>query len=232
MVDGAFYAGGKARCIEFNFAGLWDTVPHLGWFNEKEKNYDFSIPDEMKFAAHANALNEHRGFLANFDARSILKSADANEMSNRIERGFLGAHSDIGGSYGTGDLSDTSLIWMIEQAAGNGLVFNKDIVTENGWDVVAEPLLHDSRNNIWERPFYGIDREVEYEDGSKVLQKGKKDVSGMTYKDTLQFISWRDGGSDGETAIAGDINLPGYCIWLNKHAYFKEQTVCRPSGEL
>jgi hypothetical protein len=28
--------------------------------------------------------------------------------------GFIGSHADIGGSYGTGDLSDVALMWMIK----------------------------------------------------------------------------------------------------------------------
>lgn len=228
LTDGAFVVGDKARCIDFNFAGLWDTVPHFGWLNGNEKKYDFSIPPEMNFAAHANALNEHRGGAANFHSPSILENAGAEEVYNRIERAFLGAHSDIGGSYGTGDLSDIALIWMIEQAREVGLEFNREYIKAKGWDVVTEPIIHDSRNKWWERPFYGSDRTITYADGSKVIQMEKDDVSRMTYRDTLEYIKFRD-GVDSSTAITGDVDLKGYCEWLNSQKYFKEKTICDPS---
>ena len=226
MVDGGLYFGDKFRCIEFNFAGLWDTVPHLGLRNENEKNYDFSIPKELKFAAHAVALNEHRGSLINFHGRSILENAQAKEVANRIERGFLGAHSDIGGSYRTGDLSDIALMWMIEQAKNNGLTFDEDIIREGKWDAVTEPLLHNSAN----LPVgYGLDRDIVYEDGSKIRQRDKKDAGGMTYTDTLPFISMTVVGSDLDS-VTGDVDLGAYCKWLNSNKYFKMDTVCASSG--
>ncbi|MBT3017804.1 MAG: DUF2235 domain-containing protein [Candidatus Thiodiazotropha endolucinida] len=45
--------------------------------------------------------------------------ATANSAT-RIERGFIGAHSDIGGSYAEGDLSDVAFMWMVRQAENAG----------------------------------------------------------------------------------------------------------------
>src|SRR5262249_19369405 len=47
---------GKKRCLTLRFEGLWDTVPHLGLLHGDEQKYDFGIPAQMKFAAHAVAL--------------------------------------------------------------------------------------------------------------------------------------------------------------------------------
>ena len=73
LQDGRYTsAAGKARCLSLRFEGLWDTVPHLGAANGDERKYDFSVPGQVKFAAHAVALNEHRGGWINFHGRSIL----------------------------------------------------------------------------------------------------------------------------------------------------------------
>ena len=44
----------------------------------------------------------------------------------RLEKGFLGAHSDIGGGYKSGDLSNVALMWMIKQAKEKGGINLKD----------------------------------------------------------------------------------------------------------
>jgi hypothetical protein len=176
----------------------------------------------MKFVAHANALNEHRGGLTSFDTRSILENATTAPAPNRIERNFLGAHSDIGGSYGTGDLSDIALMWMIEQASDHGLTVDMDKVSEKGWDVVTAPLLHDSRTTF---VLYWFDREVFYADGSSVYQKKKNDAGSMTYQDTLAFITDKPGDPESDR-VQGYVDIVGYCKWLNDHAYFKDKNSC------
>lgn len=65
-------------------------------------NLDVSNSD-FQTIVHAVAVNEHRG---QFHGRSIFNNqAQANEYNNKVlnsthylELGFLGAHSDIGGS--------------------------------------------------------------------------------------------------------------------------------------
>jgi len=47
-----------------------------------------------------------------------------------------GSHSDIGGGYATGDLSDVALMWMIKQASGQGIKFESGLDQEQGWNVV------------------------------------------------------------------------------------------------
>ena len=124
LINGAYTVDGKSRCVNLRFEGLWDSVPHLGLLNGDEVHYDFSIPSAVKFVAHANALNEYRGGGANFNSRSILANPNQGSSATRVEKGFLGAHSDIGGGYATGDLSDVALMWMIEQANGQLIKFD------------------------------------------------------------------------------------------------------------
>ncbi len=77
---------------------------------------------------HAVAVNENR---KQFARRSIYAGecqANSNngiEQSSgkyRTEKGFMGAHSDIGGGYANGDLSNASLMWMIKQAEEKGSI--------------------------------------------------------------------------------------------------------------
>jgi len=85
---------------------------------------------------HAVAVNEHR---RQFHGRSIFNNqAQANQYNNKalngthyLELGFLGAHSDIGGGYKDGDLSNASLMWMIKQAQEKGSIkFGKYISSD------------------------------------------------------------------------------------------------------
>src|SRR5690606_13883518 len=157
--------GGSMRCINFRFVGVWDTVPHLGWNHGEESKYNFTIPDAVGLAVHAVALNEHRGGVADFDVASIHVNAAAANTSNRIERGFIGAHSDIGGGYAEGDLSDVTLMWMIDQARSQDIAFDDGRIKAEGWNVVIAPIVHDSRigkgftEYLWPD---GGDREIGY----------------------------------------------------------------------
>jgi len=121
------------------------------------------------------------------------------------------------------DLSDVALMWMIEQAKNSGLEFEDGFIKEKGWDFVTDPLLHDSVD----LPLgYGWDRDVIYEDGTRVRQKDKNDGSGMSYKDTLTLIDWNQTLPNSNSQIAGSVNLVAYCQWLNTKSYFKEAKIC------
>ena len=142
--------------LDFNYMGLWDTVTSLG-LNQFDDNAELSkenmslrIPAEFKSAAHAVAVNEHRN---NFHSRSIYSStASANQINGkvlpngkvRIEKGFMGAHADIGGGYAEGDLSDVSLMWIIAQAKKAGVKINDDYLKTNQYDSIENPIVHDS----------------------------------------------------------------------------------------
>jgi hypothetical protein len=71
--------------------------------------WQLAIPDDFQHVYQAVALNEHRYL---FPLESIGKG---------VQRGFIGSHADIGGSYGTGDLSDVALNWIYQQAKSSGV---------------------------------------------------------------------------------------------------------------
>ena len=115
-----------------------------------KENLSLRIPAEFKSATHAIAVNEHRN---NFHVRSIYSSAaSANQINGkvlpngkvRIEKGFMGAHADIGGGYSEGDLSDVSLMWIIGEAKKAGVRFNQNTIKAGKWDSIENPIVHDS----------------------------------------------------------------------------------------
>jgi len=183
--------------------------------NGSESNYDFSVPEQVKFAAHAVALNEHRGGLANFNGRSILQAPASPNGGSRIEMGFIGSHADIGGGYGTGDLSDVALMWMIKQAKDQGIKFQDPFIVESGWATVTNPILHDKSGNKIDpgnAPNYG-DRNFIYGDGTKVKQT--EAVIGNNTAWTKDFVSYYQMWCGTSSApVVGLVDMQKYSDWL------------------
>lgn len=122
-----------------------------------------------------------------FPLESISR-APIPEGKVRIERGFIGAHADIGGGYGANEnqLAQVALEWMVKQAVAAGVTMDDAPHT-----VIAQPILHDMSKNQnapngrpkWE------DRNVHYRDGTIVKQRDM-DLPGMKFRDTEQFITY------------------------------------------
>ncbi|QPT45458.1 phospholipase effector Tle1 domain-containing protein [Moraxella nonliquefaciens] len=133
--------------------GLYDTVPAFGSNQDNDMqnirafgmNLDVSNSD-FQTIVHAVATNENR---AEFARRSIyISQTEANSKNDktindkyRLEKGFLGAHSDIGGGYESGDLSNVALMWMIKQAQEKGNIKFKDY---SQYKQINNPIVHDS----------------------------------------------------------------------------------------
>jgi hypothetical protein len=207
---------GNSRCLEFRFEGLWDTVPHLGLLNGNESKYDFGVPTQVKYAAHAVALNEYRGGLANFNGRSILNAPATSSIpgQTRVELGFVGSHADIGGGYGTGDLSDAALIWMIEQAKTQGIKFTQQTIDNNGWNTITNPIIHDKSDNLSnpaEAPRYD-DRNFVYGNGTSVKQSVAV-IGGYDSAWAKGLVSYYAEGCSSSFA-AGMVDIKKYSEWL------------------
>ena len=187
--------------FNFNFMGLWDTVPSYGGSLDNDvsdlNNFgmSLSIPDRFKKVVHAVAVNEHR---AHFHGRSMFDNqAQANRYAhsaNRVERGFLGAHSDIGGGYGEGDLSDVSLMWVIQEAKKAGIDFNDTLIAKKGWNNVTDPIVHDSVgvelsgiNFMPGREFRWVGSDVEMFDGRQQFERFAH--LKFNWRDSLEFQS-------------------------------------------
>ncbi len=156
------------KCLGINvnmrFLGLWDTVPALGLSADDDITYskilnmNLQVGNAFNYVAQAVAVNEHR---ENFAVRSIFNSkldaikyaASENDPKKkpvkiRIEKGFMGAHSDIGGGYNEGDISNVALMWMIDQAKKSGVKFDDKYIASHKFNMVEHPIIHDSVGDV------------------------------------------------------------------------------------
>ena len=179
---------GRYNCvgIKIRFMGLFDSVlsTAVGDFNTAISS------SQIEYVAQAVAVNEQRVM---FPLLSIDDSAGgAGFTANRMEKGFIGAHSDIGGGYaGTGgdggDLSDVALNWMFEQA--KTATGGKMKALEPDQLKITNPILHDeTRVAPWNLPGFGglsRDRTITYLDQSSANMKVAQ-TEGMTYAQSQQ----------------------------------------------
>ena len=157
------------------------------------------------------ALNEHRYL---FPLESIGRG---------VQKGFIGSHADIGGSYGTGDLSDVALNWIYEQAKSSGvkmLTWGQG-QTDIEWARVTNPVLHDKSNGM-------EDRDVCLRKNNQFFatncQKQKEaNVGGMTWAQTRMFVDSYPNpqlDADGASKIIGSVSMEEYAKWLKQNYGF------------
>ena len=163
------------RCqpVNLRFMGLFDTVlsTDLPW----GAAYRLAIPADFAYVAHAVALNEYRSQPYSSDVfgyplnaafwnatrRNLLddlhqggfplESIGASSYTpgqTRIERGFIGAHADIGGGYEEGEnqLSFVALNWMVEQAQKAWVNIRPPDADSS--IPMANPIIHDQSNTL------------------------------------------------------------------------------------
>ena len=215
----------KCQKVNFRFMGLFDTVlsTHTG-------SYALGIPDEFAYVSHAVALNEYRGSLVAFPVESIMQgpfSAIPVEGKTRIEMGFLGSHSDIGGGFEESDLSKVALVWMVEQAKAAGV--DMEPLSDDQKSIISNPVIHDKSPNLLAGAPEGgptassEDREYRYQGGTTVKQR-QAVVDGMSYPDTEQFITYKSNPNSLDK-ISGTVDAQAYLNWLNAHGYGINMTV-------
>jgi RHS repeat-associated protein len=214
------------RCqkVNFRFLGLYDTV--LSTDLGSGESYNLAIPTEFAYVAHAVALNEYRGSgflfrpagsIGAFPVESIMQGQFSSipiAGQTRIERGFLGSHSDVGGGFEQGDLSRISLDWMVSQARLAGVDMSNAPST-----IATSPVLHDKSDAMrYGQPRENSeDRTVRYRDGSTTTGRNMVFSSGMTYADTQQFITY--GPRYGPGYVTGTVDSKAYIAWLNSNGY-------------
>ncbi|MES9813691.1 MAG: DUF2235 domain-containing protein [Candidatus Thiodiazotropha sp.] len=115
-------------------------------------------------------MNEQR---ADFAGVSIHDSPATANSATHIERGFIGAHSDIGDGYAEGDLSDVAFVWMVRQAENEEVEMDRGYIQRELWDEVTNPIVRDSVDVCPALPvcFSGPDREFMYANGSDVANQ-------------------------------------------------------------
>jgi hypothetical protein len=187
-----------------------DTVAQFGLNGAGNGLWQLAIPDEFQYVYQAVALNEYRYL---FPSESIGKG---------VQRGFIGSHADIGGSYGTGDLSDVALNWIYEQAKSSGVKMKSWSAAGNSeWGVVTNPVLHDKSNGT-------EDRDVCLRANNQAIatncQKQKvANVGGMNWAQTSMYrYSYLNPqlDADGVSKITGYVNMEGYAKWLKQNYGF------------
>ncbi|WP_349771877.1 RHS repeat-associated core domain-containing protein [Thauera sedimentorum] len=225
------------RCqpVNLRFMGLFDTVlsTDLPW----GATYRLAIPAEFAHVVHAVALNEYRsqpyssdvfGYPFNaafwnatrrnlpddlhqggFPLESI--GASSHELGQvRIERGFIGAHADIGGGYDEGEnqLSFVALNWMVEQAQKAGVNMNA-----SGLDSipVSNPILHDQSNALRigdPRETPPVSRAVQQGDmtfiETELLRAEDREVRGAVAGTTQRDMGFTDFGPDDRSLTTGE----------------------------
>lgn len=196
----------QCQRVNFRFMGIFDTVlsTHRG-------SYQLGIPDEFQHVAHAVALNEYRAL---FPLESIV-GGTVPAGKTRIERGFLGSHSDIGGSFPDGDLARVALVWMIDQAKAAGLTMEEPVR-----NIIADPVLHDKSANLYAADgpaptAHSADRAVRWQSGGSQRQRTAT-MGGMSYTDTIPFIRY-DHVPKG--VVSGKVDMGAYARWLDEHGY-------------
>lgn len=93
--------------IQFSFVGLFDSVGSYGIPGDNsDQGYNFNVSEKWLTKQgqliHLIALNEYR---YNFDLQTIFEDQNSHYPEDRVkgkrrEIGLIGAHSDVGGSYG------------------------------------------------------------------------------------------------------------------------------------
>ncbi len=226
---------GVSQCQKVNlrFMGLFDTVLST---NLSAYSYNLGIPEEFSYVAQAVALNEYRGktlrslpgSLGAFPLESIMDGTYGQPPTSgqvRIERGFLGSHSDIGGGFEQGGLSTIALNWMVDQARSAGVTMRNAPTT-----IIANPVLHDKSDNLYSPTGApaadGEDRQIRYRDGLTTTQRAMIASSGMSWSDTGELIDYlpRAIDQDGDVVphadfMTGTVKIQDYLDWLNKNHY-------------
>jgi len=141
--------------VKIRFLGLFDTVASFGWpGNNVNWGQNLTIPLNVENVRHAVALDEKRRM---FPLSSVLSNPNNPLADPRIvEMGFAGAHSDIGGGYADGDLSNLALMWMHGEGLTVGVPFGPLAPEDVG---VSNAIIHDERWPLgrvlnWPRKIY------------------------------------------------------------------------------
>ena len=254
------------QCVQFRFMGLFDTVLSQ---NNSGRTYQLGIPTRFEYVAQAVALNEYRSG-SDWNIRNPLPwlnhwgafplesiGASSNRAGAvRIERGFIGAHADIGGGYSETDnqLSAVALHWMVAQAQIAGVNMRLREVSIP----TLNPVIHDQSNairvgNPMERPSFVLvqgrssrtvaieDRQVRGATSGATQRTMRFNDPSMTNADTHQFIQYSSDRTaaprepNNESYVrslartTGKVDVNAYMAWLRSNGYCFTGDACAPA---
>lgn len=146
---------------DIDFLGVFDTVGALGVpgaLRNKHKFHDVKLSPKVRCARHALALDERRIKFepSLWQASELGDDHEPGDYERVKQVWFEGVHSDTGGGYDETGLSDTALLWMVDEARSRGLVFSDDLLSRyvNSGSSASR---HDSLNKFY-RVLNGIAR--------------------------------------------------------------------------
>lgn len=142
------------------FVGVWDTVgalgipaPFIGTLNSGRYLFHDAEPSSIiGCARHAVAIDEKRE-----DFAPTLWTAKAGLDLKQVW--FSGVHTDIGGGYADHALGDHAGVWMMDEAAAAGLVFEPHFRAQLNPDHAARQ--HNEYTGAYKLLGRGSDRVVE-----------------------------------------------------------------------
>ncbi len=161
------------RKVKIEFIGVWDTVAALGmpknmdltgavsttinWVFSRVDNifnffihhraYNFELTPNITRACHALSIDDSRTSFWPL----IWDETTAEAEDVAVDQvWFAGVHSDVGGGYPRQDMSNVSLLWVLEQAMGDakGLKLNERALQEIRDRVNVHDKIHDSRDGF------------------------------------------------------------------------------------
>lgn len=118
----------KKKDVIVRFLGVFDTVGTLGVPGLSRQRYRFhnvSLTSQVVSARHALAIHERRRAFS----PAVWTTNDAATPDVK-QVWFDGVHSDVGGGYKESALADRSLLWMMSEARGAGLIFVDKRITD------------------------------------------------------------------------------------------------------
>jgi uncharacterized protein (DUF2235 family) len=133
-----------SRRIPIQCLAIFDTVRTLGiealaipWLRDRKTEFHKTqLTWLIRHGFHALAIDEHR---ANFShvpwhRKTVLHTKTTEDRADKSggiqQRWFVGAHSNIGGSYDNGTLAQLPLAWFIHECQSLGLVFKRQLAGE------------------------------------------------------------------------------------------------------
>lgn len=125
-------------------------------------------------------------------------------------------------------------MWMIGQARGQGIAFVDEKITSGGWNVVSNPVVHDSRIGkgfkewLWSD---SGDREMVYVDDSRVKQEKAEMHAGVpNTSKAREAITYFEKGCGNDGTIVGLVDVKKYEAWVSDIGVTFEQTPAVPDG--
>lgn len=130
------------RFTPITFIGVFDTVGALGVpgsiLRPEHEFHDIDLGNHVQCARHAVAIDERRMTFApclwtvppdKTGKVTVGTGAAAGGQVDRVKQvWFQGVHSDVGGGYSDCGLSNTTLLWMTDEAKAAGLVFDEELL--------------------------------------------------------------------------------------------------------